>query len=332
MMTRVLILGATGYIGGHVAHAALGRNWEVVAMRRTPGATGHLEGAPVQWVEGDIDRPETLNEAFKNMELVFHVAGYIPSSGRDIPKQIAHAVQQTRNVLDAARDAGIRRLIYTSSLTTIGRPPEGEARLANESDRYSPGSLPKSAYYECKYAMESEVFRAMAEGLPVVVVNPTVVLGPGGTDLSLNSLLLAIARGGVFFWLGAEMNFVDVRDVALAHLQAAEAGRPGERHILGGENISIHDLILLVAHQSGRRPPFLKLPLWLIDGLVPFLNSIPSMGAAVNHLRAIHQWQGYDCRKAQEVLGLTPRPLQVTINDTLFWFQKNGFLKKTSVV
>lgn len=331
-MTRVLILGATGYIGGHIALAALSRNWEVVGLRRNPAASGHLANVQIQWSEGDIDRPETLEGIFKGVEYVFHAAGYIPASNQGIPRQIAHAVQQTRNVIGAAREAGIRRLIYTSSLTTIGRVLGGESRLANESDHYLLGSLPKSAYYECKYAMESEIFRAVAEGLPSVMVNPTAVLGPEGTDLSLNSLLLAIARGLAFFWVAAEMNFVDVRDVAFAHLQAAEIGKVGERYILGGENISIHDLIQMVAQETQNRPPLLELPLWLIDLFLPLLDCIPRMRAGVGHLRAIHQWQGYDCRKAQRDLGLSPRPLEMTIRDSLSWLRENGFIKKASVV
>ncbi len=327
-MKRVLVLGATGFIGGHIARAALERGWEVRGLRRRPGATGHLGEAPVRWFEGDIEQPENLAAAFDGVELVFHAAGYYPSHTRDVPGQVAHAVRQTRGILDFVRQAAVVRVIYTSSMTTIGMPPVHENRLADERDLYIPGSVARSAYYECKYAMESEVLRAALDGLPIVVVNPTAVFGPGDRHQALGGVLLAVARGLAIGWLPASINVVDVREVAGAQIRAAEVGRLGERYILGGHNETLRNLLSLMAEIAGVRPPRIEIPLKLVELVLALGKVIPALDRAGNHLRAIRTWQAYNCSKAERELGLTPRPLRQTLEDALSWYQVHGYLGK----
>jgi nucleoside-diphosphate-sugar epimerase len=193
--------------------------------------------------------------------------------------------------------AGSRlRLIYLEP-TTIGQPQPPGSRLADERDHYEPGSLSRSAYYECKYAMESEVLRA-AGALPVVVTNPTAVFGPGDRPGGIGAILAAVARGWGIAWVEAEVNAVDVRDVAEAHVRAAVAARPGERTILGGHNLTVHELIDLAARLAGVPPPRFRLPLAWIDLAVWLGDIFPPLDVAGNHLRAIREWQGYDCSKA----------------------------------
>jgi dihydroflavonol-4-reductase len=326
-MTTVLVLGATGFIGGHIALAALERGWSVRGLRRVPGAIGHVGSAPVEWVGGDLDRPAGLAAAFEGMELVFHAAGYYPQSSRPVHSQVAGAVRQTRNVIDACLQAGVKRLVYTSSLSTIGSPPPGAGRLADERDVYLPGSLPRSAYYECKYAMESEVLRAASSGLEVVVVNPTSVFGPGDVHLALGEVLLWVARGWGIAWLPVEVNIVDVRDVARAQVRAAEVGRSGQRYILGGHNLPLRKALELAASAAGAHPPRMKLSLAFVDRLVGLLSIIPGLALISGHLQAIRLWQGYDCLKAKQELGLTARAVEDTLQDSLAWFVENGYLK-----
>lgn len=326
-MTTVLVLGATGFIGGHIVLAALERGWSVRGLRRVPGAIGHVGSAPVDWVVGNLDRPVGLAGAFEGMKLVFHAAGYYPQSGRPVSAQVAGAVRQTRAVIDACLEAGVKRLVYTSSLSTIGSPGQAAARLADERDVYLPGSLPRSAYYECKYAMESEVLRAASSGLEVVIVNPTSVFGPGDVHLALGRVLLWAARGQAFAWLPVDINIVDVRDVARAQVRAAEVGRSGQRYILGGHNLPMREALGLVARIAGVRPPRLGLSLEFVDGLVRVLSYVPGLGQVSGHLQAVRAWQGYDCAKAKRDLGLTARPVEETIRDSLDWFVGNGYLK-----
>jgi dihydroflavonol-4-reductase len=327
-MKSVLVLGASGFIGGHIARAALDRGWDVRGLRRRSEATGHLGEAPVRWFEGDIDQPEGLTAVLDGVEIVFHAAGYYPSHARDVPGQVAHAVQQTRGILNVVRQAAVARVIYTSSMTTIGAPPVHEARFADERDLYIPGSVARSAYYECKYAMESEMLRAALAGFPVVVVNPTAVFGPGDHHQALGGVLLAVARGLAIGWLPASINVVDVREVAAAQIQAAEVGNLGERYILGGHNETLHNLLGLMAEIAGVRPPRIEIPLKWVDLVLALSGVIPALDRAGNHLRAIRTWQAYNCSKAERELGMTPRPLRQTLEDALSWYQVHGYLEK----
>ena len=319
MMTTCLILGATGYIGGHVAKAALERGWQTYGLRRNPRAVGHLRDAPVTWVPGDLADPPSLQAAMQGVDVVFHAAAYYPKQGqphRDVPAQVAYALQEIEAVLDAARKAGVLRFVFTSTLTTIGRPPDGSNRLADENDFYLPGTVPKSGYYETKFAMEARVQQAAREGFPAVIVNPTAVFGPGGIHGTTGSLLMAIARGWGIAWLPVQLNVVDVRDVAAAHLVATEKGNIGERYILGGHNMSMREALGIVARVAGTHPPRFEIPLRVIDWIVA-LGDIFHSQVTGNHLRAIRYWQGYNTEKARRELGLSPRPFDQTVQDAL---------------
>jgi dihydroflavonol-4-reductase len=171
--------------------------------------------------------------------------------------------------------------------------------------------------------MESEVLRAAAAGLPAVVLNPTAVFGPGDVHLSLARVLLAAARGQIRFWVRATVNVVDVRDVATAHVRAAESARPGERTILGGHNVPMRDLLEKIAILTRRKPPRRELPLGVLDFLGSVASRVPGLRGA-GHLRAIRSWQGYETAKARQELGLAPRPLDTTLQDALEWLQAHG--------
>ena len=323
-MTTAVVLGASGFIGGHIALEAIRAGWEVRGLRRRPRATGHVDGADLTWFDGDIDRPETLTAAFSGAQVVFHAAAFYPVRGGNVPSQVAGSVRQVRNVLETALNAGVQRLVYTSSMTTIGSPRAG--RLADESDRYLPGSLARSAYYECKYAMESEVLRAGPD-LPVVVLNPTAVFGPGDVHLALARVLVALSGGWGLAWIPAVVNVVDVRDVAQAHVRAAQVGRLGQRYILGGHNLTVKDLMIRLAPLLGVRPPRHEIPLWAIDALVSASDHLPGLDRLGNHLRAVRHWQGHNIRRAEAELGLDPRPLETTLTDAVGWLKRQGFIR-----
>lgn len=325
-MNRAMVLGATGFIGGHVARAALAEGWSVTGVRRRPDSVGNIGDLPIEWLQADLQEESRLRSAMAGAEVVFHAAGYYPHSSRHVADQVADAVRQTRGVLQAARLAGVRRFIYTSSLTTIGRPPADAARLADERDHYLPGSVARSAYYECKYAMESEVLRAAAAGFPAIVLNPTAVLGPGDVHLTMARILVALAGGRGLAWFPAETNVVDVRDCAAAHVAAALRGRVGERYLIGGHNLTVRDLMQEIAEVCGVPAPRWRVPVGVIDTLVRFGDLLPGPNQLGNHLRAVHAWQGYDCAKAASELGLAPRPLAETLQAAIGWLRATGYL------
>nr|HID14791.1 NAD-dependent epimerase/dehydratase family protein [Anaerolineae bacterium] len=321
---RCCILGATGFIGGQIARAAVKKGWQVRGLRRRPNATGAVGDLDIQWVSGDLADPASLVTAMRGCPLVFHAAGYYPHRARNVWETVRHGVVGMRNVLAAAATAGVKRLVYTSALTTVG-PPSDLSRLAGERDLYTPGSVP-NPYFEVKWAMEMEAMRATAQGLPVVIVLPTAVFGPGDVKPTTGALLLMAARGLIPGYIEGVINVVDGRDVAAGHIAAAERGRPGRRYILGGHNLTIREVQTVMAEAAGRKPPRFKLPLWLIR-IIAEMGSLLGV-PGTHHLRAIRHWQPLDTTRAREELGLPePIPFEQTCRDALAWFREHGRLK-----
>jgi dihydroflavonol-4-reductase len=321
---QVLVLGATGFIGGAISKEALSRDWHVRGLRRSPDRTGLLAEDPVEWVQGDLDHPAGLEIIFRGVDVVFHAAGYYPGNSKNVASQVAHSVQQTANVLELMRAEHVKRLVYTSSFTTMVSPQAQTKTLADEQDYYPVGMLARSAYYECKIAMERQLSSVPKVGPEVVILNPTMVIGPGGSTLSTGAIVEAVARGWGLFWLPAKVNVVDVRDVAQAHVQAAQLGRSGGRYLLGGHNLELRQLMQEIAAIAGVRGPRWPLPLTTIDVLVWMEDHLPGVNVFANHLRAVRYWPHYSIAKAQRELGYQVRPLQETLAETLEGYRKNG--------
>lgn len=320
---RCCVLGATGFIGGQIARAALARGWRVRGLRRRPDAVGAVGDLEIEWVSGDLADPASLVTAMRGCPLVFHAAGYYPHLARDVQQAVRHGVTGMRNVLAAATAAGVKRMVYTSAQSTVG-PPADPSRLADERDLYTPGSV-ALPYFEVKWAMEMEAMRAVAQGFPLVPVLPTLVLGPGDVKPTSGALLLMAARGRLPGYVEGSINVVDVRDVAAGHLAAAERGRPGRRYILGGHNLTLREMQTIVAEAVDRKPPRFTMPPWLVTlvGEVGSFLAIPG----THHLRAICHWQALDVTRAREEIGLPdPIPVQRTCRDALDWFRENEYL------
>ena len=315
-------------IGGNIVRALAAAGISVRGLKRSGSPTWHLEDVPVEWVKGDLMDRSSLITAMEGCQVLFHAAAYYPQHSNDLPGDLRTAIAGLRNVLAAATETQVEKMIYTSSLTTVGPPGEPD-RLADERDWYLPGSV-HSAYFEVKYAMEMEIFHAVATGLPAVVVNPAVVLGPGDVKPTTGVLLVALAKGWVPVWVPTTVNIVDVRDVAAVQVAAIERGRMGERYILGGHNVSVRQALTLAATLAGVRPPRRSISLKVIDALVRVgeaagrLPLIPPL--SLEHAKTVGQWQPLNTEKAHSELGLKPRPLETTIRDSLDWFQVHGYI------
>ncbi|HEY72756.1 MAG TPA: NAD-dependent epimerase/dehydratase family protein [Thermoflexia bacterium] len=324
---RCCVLGATGFIGGQIARAALAQGWQVRGLRRRPdavGAIGVIGDLEIEWVSGDATDLASLVTAMRGCPLVFHAAGYYPHRARDVQETVRHGVLQMRNVLKAASAAGVKRLVYTSALTTVG-PPTEPGRLAGEKDAYTPGSIPLP-YFEVKWAMEMEAVRATMQGLPVVILLPSVVFGPGDVKPTTGKIMLMAAKGRIPGYIQGEINVVDVRDVAAGHIAAARRGKPGRRYILGGHNLPIREVQTIIAKAAGRKPPRATLPLWLTRAIAETGSWLGIPGT--HHLRAIRHWQPLDTARAREELGLpAPIPFEQTCRDALDWFRERDYLK-----
>jgi dihydroflavonol-4-reductase len=324
-MMKALVLGGTGFIGGQIARVALAAGYGVRVLRRRPTAGALDDIAPqIEWVKGDLDDPDTLTHAADGCDLLFHAAAYYPTHSRDIAGQVAYAQAQMGRVLAAARRAGIARLIYTSSLATIG-PPSEPGRLADERDFYTPGRS-GSAYYEAKFAMEQMALKATGDGMPVVTLLPTAVFGPGDVKPTTGQLLLEVARGRVPVYFDAAINVVDGRDVAAAHIAAVERGRVGQRYLIGGHNLTLRQLLVTAAHAAGVTPPILKMPRRVVDAVIHLTDALPGFQLPEN-VRTLRFWQPLSTLKAERELGLVARPFDETARDTLAWFVETALLK-----
>lgn len=319
---KILVLGCTGFLGGHIARAGFEKGWQIRGLRRDPDAHGNLPDLPIEWVEGNLMNLDTLISAMEGMDIVFHVAAYYPKS-KDrlgLKEHLSLAAKEISNVLETARNAGVTRFVYTSSLSTIGSPPAEENRLADERDYYKPRSLPRNPYYEVKIAMERAVLENAAQDFEPVIVNPTVVLGPGDVHSSSTRFIHYVIQGKVPVSLPVTVNIIDVRDMAAAHIIAAEQGNPGERYILGGHNLALVDALTQTARIAGVQPPRINISLAMLDRLVKIGNLVPWLTIS-SHVKAIHTWQGYNTSKAERALALSPRSVTETLRDTIEWLR-----------
>jgi dihydroflavonol-4-reductase len=323
LVMQVCVLGATGFIGGQIARAAANAGHRVRAARRNPSNAGAISDVPVEWVSANLNDAGSLVQAMHGCEVLFHAAASYPEDHRRIPQAVADAQAEMRRVLDAARVAGVRRVIYTSTLTTMERRlplPQGEGWgegvLLDETCFYQPGSAP-SAYYEAKFAMEQIALGA--RDIDVVTLMPTAVFGPGDVKPTTGIVIREAARGRMPVYFDAVLNAVDARDVAAAHLAAVAQGVAGERYAIGGHNLTLRQFLTAVAKVAGVAPPRVKVPRGLLAGAIRAIDALPFSNLP-DHIRMFPFWAPVNSAKAQRELGHTARAFEDTVRDTLAWF------------
>jgi dihydroflavonol-4-reductase len=316
---KVCVLGATGFIGGHIARAAIEAGWSVCAVRRTANNSGAIAGLPVNWESANLSDVDSLRRVMAGCEVVFHAAAAYPQDFRHIDREVALARAGMDNVLQAARTAHVSRIVYTSSITTVGLPSPG--RIADERDVYRSGTA-RSAYFEAKFAMERLALRE-SRNPDIIVLLPTAVFGPGDVKPTTGVVIREAARGHIPVYFDATTNAVDVRDVARSHVAAVERGRRAERYILGGTNLTIESLLRAVCNLAGVPPPRYKLPRNTLAWLVKIADKIPFVSLPEN-FRTFQLWQPVSSQKAQDELGHTARDFAITARDTIEWFRRKA--------
>ncbi len=327
---KALVLGATGFIGSHVVRALLEDEIDVRIVRRGTSPTRALEGLKVEEAIGDLNDKPSLIKAMRDCHVLFHAAGYYPVYSFDAGKQKQIALTQMKNVLEAAAEVGVPKIVYTSSMSTIGRSKNGSP--SNEETPYNPKQM-TGLYYEIKYLLEQEALQAEQNGLPVVVVNPTGVFGDYDVKPTSGILVVKIAKKEVPAIVDAKMNVVDAHAVGRGQIAAMKLGKIGRRYILGGHNTTVWKTASMIARLANVPPPKVKIPLLLARGGAlasevlgkyllhqdrPFL---PKVG--IDFLRhGMH----YDTTRSQKELHFKVPPLQETFECALTWFRKNNYI------
>jgi dihydroflavonol-4-reductase len=325
----ILVTGSTGFIGSQLCRSLIEQGHTVRAFHRASSKTLALEGVAVERVIGDVLDPGSLLSAMRGVEQVFHTAANAVHWRGRAPI-VDTIVVGTTNVLQAAREAGVSRVVYTSSLAALGVPKPGELLDERSLFNYSPRHFP---YGYAKHLAEKEVLAATGAGLDCVIVSPASVFGPYDLNLVSGTLIVEVARRRIPALTRGGMNVVHIDDVVAGHLAAAARGRPGERYILGGENLRHAEIVRLIAEEVGVRSPRLELPSPLVRLAATAIDVIGPIAAMArlpfngNALR-LSTYRFYcDTSKARSELGLSePRPFRQAVQEAVAWYRSNGYL------
>lgn len=324
-----LITGATGLVGGHVARALVETGERVRILVRERSSREGLAGLSLEEVRGDVRDLESLRKACAGVDRVVHAAG-VTRLDPFAPERLRRVnVEGTRNVVTAAREAGVRRLLHVSSTSAVGAGSLD--RPADETTAWNLGH--KGPYWQTKRAAEELVIEAARAGqIDAVVINPSYVLGPGDVKPSSGAVLIAAASGLALAYPDGGTGFVDARDVGLGARLALEKGRSGERYILSGENLTFRQLLELVARERGLRAPLVPLPRELAMGVAKVGDALgPRFPRAFGYLNTpfiatLFELSYVSGEKARRELGFSPRPVREAVRDALRWFEEAGRL------
>jgi dihydroflavonol-4-reductase len=316
---RTLVTGASGFIGSHVTRLLVERGDEVSALVREGSSLESLGGLEVDLRRGDARDRRAVRRAMRGIERVFHVAG---TTNLTLPRGETYAInlEATRIVLEEALRAGVERATYTSSVAAIGPAPPGST--ADEANVWDAGRY-AIAYVDSKHEAEVEALRLVARGLPLVIVNPTHVLGAGDPGRSSTTLVRRFMRRQIPAYVEGTVNIVGVEDVARGHLLADEKGTVGERYILGNRNYTMDRLFADLGRLSGVEPPAVKLPLGVALALAYGVERIPGLGMpSPVEVRATSLNWAFSSARARRELGFKTSPHEDSLEQTIAWYRE----------
>jgi dihydroflavonol-4-reductase len=323
VVVKALVTGATGFVGSAVARRLLRDGHHVRVLVRATSDRRNLQGLDVDVIEGDLTKAASLLPACDDCDVLFHVAAdyrlWAPA-----PEELYRTnVEGTRAILEAARQVGIPRIVYTSSVATLGIPKDGSP--GDEKTAVALGDM--IGHYKRSKFLAEEVARTFAlEGLPIVVVNPSTPLGPHDIKPTPTGRIVRDAISGRLpAYVDTGLNIVHVDDVAEGHWLAFQHGRVGERYILGGFDLSLHDVLVAIADITGRSPPKWRLPhavvmpvAYAAEAWARLTGTNPI--ATVEEVRMSKKRMFFSSAKAERELGYAPRPARLALEDAVQWF------------
>ena len=324
-----LVTGANGFLGAAVTRALLAEGQRVRAFVRRSSDRRNLEGLDVEIAEGDLNDRASLREAARGCGAVFHVAADYRLWVADPAPMYKTNVDGSVNVLAAAAEAKVERVVYTSSVAVLGIKPD-----KTPADETTPVSLEQmiGAYKRSKFLAEQAVVRSANElDLNVVIVNPSTPIGPGDVrPTPTGRVILDAAAGRMPAYVDTGLNIVHVDDVARGHLLALRFGLRGERYILGGRDLSLREILQLVGEHTGRPATNLRLPHWAVypiaavgEAVALFTKREPR--ATLDGVRMAQKHMYFSSAKAERELGYRARPPEQAIADAIDWFKSHGY-------
>lgn len=329
-MAKKLILGGNGLMGSAIARNLLASDEDVKLLVRSTSGLRNLDGIDADVVTGDITDGDSIKRALAGCDTVYFTAAHFSHYNPKPQYAYDTNVGGTRTALAACRDAGIDKVVYTSTncaLGAHGATPVDETATFNHwktGDHYS----------NSKFAAEMVAMEFAAQGLPLVVVSPTYVIGAGDQrPTPSGQLLIDVATGRSPVSMGGWLNIIDVEDVAMGQIKAASQGRVGERYLLGNVNITIHDFQAMIARIAGVPGPKMTVPYPLALGAAHVAEAWARLTRSdpwetVAAIKIGHMGESYDCSKAVRELDLPQTPLEVSIARSLDWFRTNGYLDR----
>ena len=328
---RILVTGATGFIGSAVARQLNARGHSVRVLARATSPRGNLEGLDCEVVQGDMTDEASMVAALDGVSRLFHVAADYRLWAPDPNTIIQANLKGTGAVMRAALRQGVQRIVYTSSVATLRAP--NEPVPVDETAPLAPGEG-IGAYKESKVVAERLVEQMIAEqGLPAVIVNPSTPIGPRDVKPTpTGRIVIEAACGRIPAFVDTGLNLAHVDDVAEGHLLAMDNGRIGERYILGGQDASLRELLAVIAGLAGRKPPTVNLPR---GPLYPLAYAAEAIGritgkepfVTVDALKMASHHMFFSSAKAERELGYRARPYAEALKDALDWFRAAGMLK-----
>ncbi|MDX2031262.1 MAG: NAD-dependent epimerase/dehydratase family protein [Blastocatellia bacterium] len=327
---RAFMTGATGFLGGNLARLLLEEGHAVRCLARRGSDRRNLAGLPVEQVEGDLGDRRQLTDALAGCDAVFHVAAHYSLWAKDREAIYRANVAGTENLLAAARAAGVKRFVHTSSVAAIGVPAPGT--IGDERTETSVDAL-VSDYKKSKFLAERAAIAAARDGLDVVIVNPSTPVGAYDVKPTpTGEIILRFLQDRMPAYVHTGLNLIDVEDAARGHLLAWERGRTGERYILGNRNLTLREMLDMLAVITGRPAPRFAIPHAIplaaayVDEMIlgRFFGKRPQLSFA--SVQMARKAMYYDSSKAIRELGLPQHPIEPALERAVRWFERHGYV------
>jgi dihydroflavonol-4-reductase len=325
-----LVTGAAGFLGSHVARQLVSRGEEVRVLMRPTSTNRAITDLSLEYVTGDLRDPASLDRAMAGVQKVFHVAADYRLWARRSQEIYDSNVGGTKNVLEAAKKAGVQQFIYTSTVATIAvdRP-----ELPNEATDAKLEEM-VGHYKRSKWLAEKEVVDAAKKGFPAIVVMPTTPVGPGDwKPTPTGKIILDFLNGKMPGYVETGLNFVGVEECAAGHLLVAEKGKVGERYLLGGENLTLKQMLDALAKITGLPAPSMKIPHGVALGVAYASTAFSRLigrepQIPVEGVKIARHMMFVDCTRAQRELGFQAGPVAAALERAVRWYEANGYIAK----